>query len=136
MDKKTLIEQIQSHLLDELRDIQRKLEEPHPEAGLGDRVHEIEALLTMYRFMPIRDYSDEDVACPASLVELETQGTRAWYFIAPKGGGLVTSLDGKAVQVITPNSPIGDALLGKHVGDTIDVQTRGALRRYQVVAIR
>jgi transcription elongation GreA/GreB family factor len=57
----------------------------------------------------------------------------AYYLIVPKGGGLVTRVEGKAVQVITPNSPLGEALLGKRVGDEAQIEVGGKTRLYKVV---
>jgi transcription elongation GreA/GreB family factor len=138
MNKKTLIEQMQSHLLEELREIQGEVLAGKAKEGSGERVHEIERLLTMYRFLPVREFDENDVACPAALVELklEPKGTRAWYFIAPQGGGLITSVDGEPVQVVTPQSLMGDALLGKRVGDQFELEVRGSVRSYRLLAIR
>jgi hypothetical protein len=95
---------------------------------------EIQRLLTVYRFIPTRDYEAGEPIIPSSLVELDLAGTRAFYFIAPQGGGLITRVGGKPVQVITPQSPLGEALLGKRTGDTVEVEIRGGVRRYTVVA--
>ena len=89
----------------------------------------------MYRFLPVRNYTAEDVIVPSALVELKLGSASAYYYVAPQGGGLVTRVDGKAVQAITPNSPLGEALLGKKVGDTLEVQTRSGTREYLVVSV-
>ncbi|MEK6580119.1 MAG: GreA/GreB family elongation factor, partial [Bdellovibrionota bacterium] len=67
---------------------------------------------------------------------LSCNGTLAFYFVVPQGGGLITRVDGKAVQIITPLSPIGEALMGKRVGDLMDVETRSGDRQYKVISIR
>jgi hypothetical protein len=90
----------------------------------------------MWKFLPLREFGSADVVCPAALVELELQGTHAFYFIAPQGGGLVLRQDGCPVQVITPNSPMGEALLGRREGDVVEVETRSSVRSYRVISIR
>ena len=159
MDKKKLVAQIQQYLEEELDRLMQaakaaheaatheesKPEDEHDtraiEAGYlagaqMKRAEEIRQLLNMYRFLPLREYGVEDVVCPAALVELETNGKRAFYFLAPQGGGLVTEVDGKPVQVITPKSPMGDALLGRKVGDIVEVEIRDGSREYKVLSIR
>ena len=98
-------------------------------------VRMIQKQLTMYRFLPMRDFNEQDVIVPSSLVELEISGRRAFYFIVPSGGGLIMRIDEKPVQVITPQSPLGDALLGKKVGNTIRVDSSGTARDYRIVSL-
>jgi len=43
----------------------------------------------------------------------------------PAGGGMSLASQGLEFIVITPDSPIGAALLGKHVGDTIELPKHG-----------
>ena len=113
----------------------RSLEASYLAGAQAKRADEIQQLLTMYKFLPIRPYGADDVICAAALVELDVRGTRAFYFIAPHGGGMVTAVDGKPVQVITPNSPVGDAIIGHRVGDVIEVEVRDSVRVYKVISI-
>lgn len=121
--KHKLIAEIQNYLTEELKDADE------------DRTREIQAQLLMYRFLPIREYGPEDVIIPSTLVELELESTQALYFVTPRGGGLITNIDGRPVQVITPNSPLGEALMGKKIGDEVKVETRGTTRTYKVISI-
>ena len=99
------------------------------------RQAEIERLLTVYRFLPRRPYGREDVIIPSALVELQLGETHAFYFIAPQGGGLITNVGGRPVQVITPQSPLGEVLLGKKVGDEVKVEIRVNTREYRVISL-
>ena len=124
MNKTALISTITEYLSDELKN------------GVdAEREKEIKKLLLMYRFLPVRSYGPDDVIVPSALVELKLGQATAHYFVAPQGGGLITTVEGKAVQVITPQSPLGEALLGKKVGDVVQVNSRGTIREYQVVTI-
>ncbi len=127
MDKFKLIQVIEEHLQEDLADATRE--------GNSARSAELERILAVYRFLPRRHYGADDVVIPSALVELELGATRAFYFVAPQGGGLITQLDGRAVQVITPQSPLGEALLGKKVGDQFQVEIRGSRRDYRVISI-
>ena len=158
MNKKEVIATIQTYLAEELAAVtvaakaaheaatheESRAEDSHDtraiEAGYlagaqAKRAEDLRAQLLMYKFMPTRDYGAEDVACPGALVELEFNGRNAFYFIAPQGGGLVTRVDGQPVQVITPMSPIGEALLGRRAGETFEVESRDTVRTYKVIKV-
>ena len=132
MEKKKLLEVLESHLGEELKEA-RTAKSVDP-----IRVKELEGLLMMYRFMPKRDYqgSEGEIIAPATLVELELGSTVAFYFIAPRGGGLITNVEGRPVQVITPQSPLGEALLGRRIGELVKIDIRGTSREYKVLSIR
>ena len=71
-----------------------------------------------------------------ALVEIEADdtGEGRTLFIAPVGAGLTLhgpGGDGDFV-VITPASPIGRALLGRRVGDVIDVTAGGEVREWAI----
>lgn len=130
MNKRQVIEQIQAYLVEELR--------PLAEATDNEkltRAGEIQRQLTMYRFLPVREYGKDDVICPGALIELDLNGTRAFYFLVPQGGGLVMKIEGRPVQVITPQSPLGEALLGKKVGEKVLVEVAGKNREYRIIAL-
>lgn len=138
MDKKKVVAEIQNYLAQELSDLAPALENPEKlqsqeKEDLAARVDDIKKQLLMYKFLPVRPFTSEDVICPGGLVELEINQMRAYYLVVPAGGGLVTRVDGKAIQVITPNSPLGEALLGKKVGDEAEVTVGGKPRHYKVV---
>lgn len=127
MDKKKVIQEIQTYFDEELVQAAN--------AGDEERQAELKRLQLIYRFLPVREYGKDDVIIPSSLVELALGETRAYYFVAPQGGGLITNVDGRPVQVITPQSPLGEALLGKKVGDEIRVEIRGGVRQYRVMSM-
>jgi transcription elongation GreA/GreB family factor len=126
MRKAKIISEIQAYLTEELQSL-----------GESDapRLRELQAQLTMYRFLPQREYGDEDVAVPGALVELELGGRKALYLIVPQGGGLVLSVEGEPVQVITPQSPLGEAVLGRKKGDAVTVATASGERVYRLVRL-
>jgi hypothetical protein len=124
MNKKAVIEMIQKHLEEEL-----------VEENSGEENSELKRALLMYRFLPVREFTTEDVIAPGCLTELQLGSRKAWYLLVPQHGGLVTQFEGNPVQVITPQSPMGEAILGKRCGDEITVKTSSGERHYQVLQI-
>lgn len=130
--KKKVIVEIKNFLIQELSELAHSADQTES----AQRIAEIQRLLVQYQFLPVREYNDEDVICPAALVELELAQSRTFCFIVPQGGGLVMQVDGKPVQVVTPYSPLGEALLGKKVGQVVEVQMPGRPARvYRVVSL-
>lgn len=72
------------------------------------------------------------VAVGALVTTAEDDGERL-VFVAPHGGGSV--LAGGRVHVVTPQSPLGRALLGRSEGDECELTLAGRERVVAIVAI-
>ena len=132
MEKRSVIQLIRTHLEEELAELRASdaiAKAPNP------KIQEIERALLMYRFLPIRDFTPEDVVAPASLTELDFSGRKIWVLLVPQHGGLVTQVDGQPVQVVTPNSPLGEAMCGKKAGDSFSVRAGTGTREYRILQI-
>lgn len=133
LEKRKVISEIQNYLAHELslelEALEKRPDVPNP------KVQELKQILLMYQYLPVRDYSVDDVICPGTLVQLELNHNAAYYLLVPKGGGLVTRVDGQPVQVITPQSPLGEILLGRKVGESVELRSGENVRQYRVVSI-
>lgn len=68
------------------------------------------------------DIPSSELVQIGSLIHLEDQdGQRKWYFLAAKSGGLTIHSQSCDVFVLTPQAPMGAALMGKETGDEISV---------------
>lgn len=126
--KASLISQIRQHFEEEIRELES--------AGHGPQSTELQEkrrALLMFRFLPSRDAEPSEVIAPGSLVEVETAGRKSWVLIVPQHGGLILKFEGLPVQVLTPQSPLGEALLGKKSGQTAELTTHtGSSRSYKI----
>ncbi len=70
-----------------------------------------------------------------AIVELEDGEGGKTLFLAPAGAGEeLTGPDGDGfLHVVTPVSPIGKALLGRRVGDAVEVMIKGELAEWEIV---
>ena len=116
----------------------RGLEASYLAEGQMKRAAEYERQLAAYQQM-LDALAATATPSPAiaigSLVELKQGTRRSHYYIVTGVGGLALELDGRTINVITPQSPLGDALLGAHAGDTVEVEMQGGLREYGVVRV-
>ena len=96
---------------------------------------ETEEALAMYHALELRKFPEGTAIDLTALVELESNGARALYFLGPKTGGVEIRHKGTEVLVITPESPLGRQLLGRKVGDRVKLQTRGPTQEFRVTGI-
>lgn len=70
-----------------------------------------------------------------AVVELEDGTAGKTVFLAPAGAGAeLTGPGGDGfLQVVTPGSPLGAALLGKRVGEVVETTVRGELTEWEIV---
>ncbi|HEU0035049.1 MAG TPA: hypothetical protein VFQ53_30695 [Kofleriaceae bacterium] len=102
----------------------RGLEQSYLARGQAQRVAELElAVATITAWEP-RAFGRTDAIAIGAIVEIEeAERTRRFWLVA-HGGGI--SLPGD-VTVLTPSSPIGRALLGRHVDDEVELGKRTLL---------
>ncbi len=157
--KLELIERILVHLSQEVASLQKsaraaheaatheesKAEDHHDTRGLeasylagaqAARVAELQAIISNFQFSKPRNFAPSDPIAAGALVELECEGRRSWIFLVVQGGGLSLKFEGdRTVQVITPQAPLGDALLGKRAGEAVEVEGQKKSREYEVVSV-
>ena len=54
-----------------------------------------------------------------SLVTLDINGEIGYYFLVPVGGGHELEYGGKVIDALTPQSPLGRLMMGKHTGGAV-----------------
>jgi transcription elongation GreA/GreB family factor len=92
-----------------------------------------EALDALETFRPTSLGKGQPIGLGA-IVELEDGETGRTLFLAPVGAGEeLTGPDGDGLfQVVTPASPFGRAVMGKRVGDTVEVPLGGDLTEWEI----
>jgi transcription elongation GreA/GreB family factor len=72
-----------------------------------------------------------------AIVEVEDGEEGRTIFLAPVGAGIeLTMPDGDGfLTVVTPASPLGKVMLGRRVGDSIEVTVKGDLREWTVTYV-
>ncbi len=96
---------------------------------------ETEQALAAYQSLKLQKFSEITPIDLTALVELDSRGERTFYFLGPKSGGLEIRDKKTEIIVTTPESPLGQQLLGKKVGDRIHLQTRGPAQEFRVMSV-
>jgi hypothetical protein len=113
----------------------RALEASYLAGAQAKRLAEVEELIYLFKNAPIRKFSSNDAISSTALVEVELNGRRSFVFLMSKGGGLRLSVQGITVQTLSPASPLGEALLGLHVGDSANVEYKNETQEYHILQI-
>ena len=113
----------------------RGLEASYLAGAQSKRVIELEESLNIYKHVDIKEFNPKTPIASTAVIELECNSKPLYYLLMPTGGGMKADFDGKIIHVITPQSPLGEALLGKKVGDQIEVKIQNILRDYDIIGI-
>lgn len=102
----------------------------------ANRAQDIRGALDAYRGLSLRPFGEETPIRLTALVTLEGEdGSEKQVFIGPKEGGLRVNEGPVEVVVITPESPVGRELIGKTLGEAVDLRSEGTGREFEIVAV-
>ena len=158
MNKRALIEKIIAQLAEELEsyarsarasqaeatDEQSKAENKYDTRGLeasylahgqSRQAAEVEEAIEQFHTLTLREFDGDDAIDLGALVEVDRGGKTARYFIGPRAGGTEVVHAGKAVLVITPQSPLGRQLMGARAGDRLQIDIGGSRDDCRVAAV-
>lgn len=140
-----------SHELDALERAHRAVmeaathEEAKPENDKDTRALE-QSYLARGQALRVESLREAVVACAAlttraitsraalgALIRVDDEGVARTLYLAPNGGGV--TLAGGEVQVVTPGSPLGRALMGRAAGEVAEAEVSGKTREIEVVSL-
>jgi transcription elongation GreA/GreB family factor len=104
-------------------------------AGQAKLATDIAASLAAWKALTLRAFGPGDEIAAGAVVTLEAKGRRAAYLVGPHSGGL-EARDGESVAtVVTGASPLGRQLLGRRVGDAVQIADRLGPVLHQVASV-
>jgi transcription elongation GreA/GreB family factor len=95
----------------------RSTEENYLADGLARQALEAATAAEAIEKMPIRDFAAGEGIDIGALVELEFAKETEFFLIATAGGGTEVVWNKKTIVVLTPESPLGSQLIGRHAGE-------------------
>ena len=113
----------------------RALEASYLAGAQTKRVLDLEAALTTLKFLELKSFGPKSRIEATALVKVDGGEKQSLVFIAPIRASLVVHIGGSTVQVITPQSPLGEALIGLAVGDIALVDKSNETLEYEVLGI-
>ena len=97
----------------------RSTEENYLADGLARQALEAAAAAEAIEQMPVREFARGEAIDLSALVELEFVKETEFFLIATAGGGTEVVWDKKTILVLTPESPLGSRLIGRHEGERV-----------------
>ena len=104
--------------------------------GQSMRIAELKQAIALYQNFQRPTFNPGATIQLGALVRIEDdQEQQRRLLIGPAAGGLSIDSEQGPVQVITPNAPLGQILMGKHVDDEVDWQINQHKQSFSIVAI-
>jgi transcription elongation GreA/GreB family factor len=113
----------------------RGLEASYLARGQSRQAAEIEAAIAGFEKLPAKKFGAAEPVGTGALVELETGGENLFYFIGPRAGGMEIFHRKKEILVITPQSPLGEQIIGKKSGDKLQLTLGGETRAVKILKV-
>ena len=113
----------------------RGLEASYLARGQSKQAAEVAQAIAEFEKLPGREFTATDEIDVGALVTAESKKERSVYFIGPRGGGTEITHDGNEVLVITPQSPLGQQLVGRKEGDKVKLEIAGARTELRIAAV-
>jgi transcription elongation GreA/GreB family factor len=98
----------------------RSLEESYLATGQARQVQELAETLRIFENLRPVDFSESDEIGSGALVEVERGAEKMFFLLVPAAGGMEIFSEGKEITLLSSESPLYQALVGKRVGDTLD----------------
>lgn len=103
--------------------------------GQARLAQEAEAAIAAFAALPLPEFTPGDPIALGAWVTVRLDGRVQHYLVGPRAGGLEAGAGGVDFLVVTPTSPLGRALLGRRVGEEIEVPGRRGAARGRIEAI-
>ena len=113
----------------------RGLEASYLARGQSRQAAEIEAAIAEFETLAAQKFTDADPINLGAVVVLEVSGETVYYFLGPRAGGTEIVHDRKEILVITPQSPLGEQLMGRKTGDQPQLNFGGAKQTARIVSV-
>lgn len=113
----------------------RGLEASYLAGGQARQAREIIDSMKLYQSLATRDFAAGDLIDLTAVVEVEAEDASNKYFIGPKSGGVEVNFKGEEITVITPQSPLGQNLVGKKAGQGWTAKVGSSTVKYKIIKV-
>ena len=113
----------------------RGLEASYLARGQSRQAAEIQGAIAAFEKLDARKFGPGEPIDVGAFVELALDGEKMAYFIGPRAGGTEVLHEKREVLVITPQSPLGEQLVGRKQGEVLKLKLADAQNQYRVTAV-
>lgn len=98
----------------------RSVEASYLAEGQAKQVKELTQTVRVLETFTAPDFAMDDPIGVGALVEIDLRGECSLMLLAPSAGGMVVTVDGEEVTLLTPSSMLYQKLLGKRAGEFLE----------------
>ncbi len=113
----------------------RGLEASYLARGQAQKVKEVELAIEQFHALPSDTADPTSPVQLGSLVQLKSPKGKALYFVGPRAGGMEVEADEHEICVITPQSPLGQQLMGQKRGARLRLDLGGTRQEFEVAGV-
>jgi transcription elongation GreA/GreB family factor len=113
----------------------RKIELSYLAAGQAARARELETGLALLATLPEQHFGEGAPITAGALVTLLVDGETQRVLVCPAGGGVKLRDASGVVSVVTPQAPLGRAILGRASGESLELVVAGRTSEVEIVAV-
>lgn len=112
------------------------LENAYLAHGQSMRVESLQQALMHYQQWTVMDFQPDDAIGLGALVEVTgPQGQQRLFLLGPLQGGLQLHWQGQPVTLITPQTPVGQQLMARYLGDEASLPNAEGSQLCEVTAL-
>ncbi|MSM38847.1 MAG: transcription elongation factor GreAB [Geobacter sp.] len=111
------------------------LEASYVAQGQANRARELRKSIEVYKQLKPQGEGDGSIRLTSLVTLADDAGTTRKVFLGPVEGGLRLEHHGDEIVVITPASPLGRELLGRAVGDSVEIEAGDNRTEYEIVQV-
>jgi len=112
------------------------LEASYVAQGQANRAQEIKEALEVYKLLELQRFEEDTPIRLTALVTLEAEDSSIrQVFIGPLEGGMKIIGQDLETLVITPGSPLGNGLIGRSVGETVETGTGSNRKIFEIIGV-
>jgi hypothetical protein len=113
----------------------RGLEAAYLAGAQAKRVREINEVLTLFKTLPFADFGPGETVHVTTLVTIELDGKKSRILMMPKGGGIHLKVDEEVIQIVTPQSTLGESITGYKAGETAEFEVGPKVRFCKILSV-
>jgi len=114
----------------------RALEASYLARGQSRQLIELEKAKQEFESLDSVDWPPKTPVEIGALLTLKNGSAEDVYLLGPRAGGIEVVCAGTPVTVITPQSPIGQLLMGKVAGESITLPQGREQRRFKILRVQ
>ena len=115
----------------------RAIEAQYLARGLATRVAGLRETVATLGTVTLRDFAGDAPIGMTALVTLADEEDReSLYLLLPVAGGETVCVAGRSVQALTPASPLGQLLIDRRQGDSVELARPAGKLEFTIIDVR